>query len=319
MVQCARQLSDALPAAAVPVLGSASAIYATAGVPDSVRRVTGAEPCPDPAVLRAEAASSAVVLLVTDPDGKAAAALHDAGAPRIAATVPALLDAVGVMDRLRSPGGCPWDAEQTHESLRQYLVEETYELLEAIESGDRASLREELGDVLLQVLFHARVATEHGTDPFDIEEVARGLVSKLVERHPQVFGGGEDGENTAERQDLRWEELKRSQRGRQSAVDGVVLGQPAVALAAKLARRARRAGIPDDLLPSDTGIGAGLFRFVAMAEWAGHEPEGELRAAAKQFIADLRDAEAAATRDGADPAALDAKAWRYYWPEARTD
>src|SRR5205807_6093040 len=101
-----------------------------------------------------------------------------------------LVDAVAVMNRLRSPGGCPWDAEQTHDSLRQYLIEETYELLEAIEDGDRALLREELGDVLLQVLFHARIAAEDAVDPFGVDEVAADLVGKLVGRHPHVFAGG---------------------------------------------------------------------------------------------------------------------------------
>src|SRR5919198_2822751 len=116
-----------------------------------------------------------------------------------------LLDAAAVMDRLRSPGGCPWDAEQTHESLRQYLVEECFELLEAIEEGDRAALREELGDVLLQVLFHARVAAEDAADPFDVDEVADALVDKLVGRHPHVFAGGDPAVRDARSQERRWE------------------------------------------------------------------------------------------------------------------
>src|SRR5690606_41526897 len=96
--------------------------------------------------------------------------------------------AIAKMDRRRSPGGCPWVAEQTHESLRRCLLEETYELLEAIETDDRAALREELGDVLLQVLFHARIAAEHPDDAFDIDDVAAELVDKMVRRHPQIFG-----------------------------------------------------------------------------------------------------------------------------------
>ena len=94
------------------------------------------------------------------------------------------------MDRLRSPGGCPWDAEQTHDSLRQYLVEETYELLDAIEEGDRAALREELGDVLLQVLLHARLAEERPEgERWSIDDVAGGLVEKMIRRNPHVFAG----------------------------------------------------------------------------------------------------------------------------------
>src|SRR5919198_4050849 len=123
-----------------------------------------------------------------------------------------LLDAAAVMDRLRSPGGCPWDAEQTHESLRQYLVEECYELLEAIEDGDRAALREELGDVLLQVLFHSRVAQESPDDPFSIDDVAAELVAKLVGRHPHVFAGGDPAVRDARSQENRWEQLKQQEK-----------------------------------------------------------------------------------------------------------
>ncbi len=166
------------------------------------------------------------------------------GAPRGTA----LLDAAAVMDRLRSPGGCPWDAEQTHASLLPYLVEECYELYQAIEDGDGAAVREELGDVLLQVLFHARVASEatarrSAAGSFDIDDVAADLVAKLVGRHPHVFAGTERID-TAERQEHRWEELKRAEKQRDSSVDGVPLGQPAVALAAKLISRTARAGLP---------------------------------------------------------------------------
>ena len=101
----------------------------------------------------------------------------------------AFLELVAVMDRLRSPGGCPWDARQTHRSLVEYLVEETYETVEAIETDDRAGLREELGDLLLQVVFHARMAQENPKDPWDIDDVAEGIVAKLVTRHPHVFAG----------------------------------------------------------------------------------------------------------------------------------
>lgn len=224
-----------------------------------------------------------------------------------------LLDAVRVMDRLRSPGGCPWDAVQTHDSLRQYLVEEAYELLDAIETGDRAALREELGDVLLQVLFHARLAAEDTADPFDIDEVARELVDKLVGRHPHVFADGE-AVDTADRQQQRWEELKRAEKRRESILDGVALGQPATALAGKLGQRTGRAGVPFDLLPDGSGAGEQLFRTAAAARRSGVDPEGELRDVAKEFDKSVRAAEAAARADGVDPVTLDADAWRRYWP-----
>jgi XTP/dITP diphosphohydrolase len=225
-----------------------------------------------------------------------------------------LLDAVAVMNRLRSPGGCPWDAEQTHSSLRRYLIEETYELLEAIEDGDRAALREELGDVLLQVLFHARIAEEHDNDPFTIDDVAAALVDKLVGRHPHVFDGGDAAVRDAASQQVRWEELKQREKRRESTMDGVALGQPAGALAAKLVQRARRAGIPADLFPSGTSHGERLFAAVTEAEQDGAEPEGELRGAARAFADDVRAAERAAREAGVDPAAMGSQEWRTYWP-----
>src|SRR5689334_9663453 len=202
------------------------------------------------------------------------------------------------MDRLRSPGGCPWDAEQTHESLRQYLVEETFELLEAIEDGDRAAMREELGDVLLQVLFHARVAAEHASDAFTVDDVAAELVAKLVGRHPHVFAGGDSAVRDSSSQQVRWEELKQAEKQRESSVDGVALGQPAVALAAKLAQRTKRAGFPVDLLPEGDDSATTLFVVAALAKLAGEDPETELRAVARTFAANVRAAETAARLEG---------------------
>ena len=121
-----------------------------------------------------------------------------------------LLDLVAVMDRLRSPGGCPWDAAQTHESLVEYLLEEAHEAVEAIESGDRAHIREELGDVLLQVAFQSRVGEEHPVDPFDIDDVAAGIVEKLVRRHPHVFADADA--TTAEEVERNWEVIKAEER-----------------------------------------------------------------------------------------------------------
>jgi len=229
-----------------------------------------------------------------------------------------LLDAVRIMDRLRSPGGCPWDAAQTHDSLRQYLVEETYELLDAIETGDRSALREELGDVLLQVLFHARLAAEDPHEPFDVDDVAGELVDKLVSRHPHVFGdGGATG--TPDRQQRRWEELKQVEKQRESILDGVPLGQPAAALAGKLGQRTARSAVPFDLMPSGNSTGEQLFRLAAAARRSGVDPEGELRGVSKEFDKRVREAEHAARADGVDPAALDADGWRRYWPPDVTD
>jgi XTP/dITP diphosphohydrolase len=200
-----------------------------------------------------------------------------------------LLRAVAVMDRLRSPGGCPWDAAQTHSSLAKYLLEETYETLEAIETDDMALLREELGDLLLQVLFHARLAEElPAAQRFGIDDVAGDLVAKLVHRHPHFFAdvpvadAAEVNEN--------WERLKAAEKGRDSAVDGVPMGQPALALAAKLVSRAGRAGL--DVEASANDIGDRLLAVVREAVAAGVDPESALRESARAYRDALVEAEA---------------------------
>jgi XTP/dITP diphosphohydrolase len=192
-----------------------------------------------------------------------------------------LLEAVRVMDRLRSPGGCPWDAEQTHSSLAPYLLEEAYETLEAIENADLPALREELGDLLLQVLFHARLAEE--AEPgrrFDIDDVAGDLVGKLTRRHPHVFA--DVAADTAEQVASNWEDIKRAEKRRESATDGIPFGQPALSLAAKLVSRSQRAGL-DAPLPAGDGIGAKLLALVGEAVQAGLDPELELRRAARDY------------------------------------
>ncbi|WP_199432589.1 MazG family protein [Qaidamihabitans albus] len=303
-------LPAVLPAAAWPALRAAEAVYAAGDLPEATRAALDAKTAPDPATLTRQPGVVLVAAGTTDPG---AAALVAAGATVLGTPVPPLVRAAEVMDRLRSPGGCPWDAVQTHESLLQYLVEETYELLDAIEEGDRAAMREELGDVLLQVLFHARVAAEDAADPFDIDDVAEELVAKLVGRHPHVFTGAEQV-RTAEHQQVRWEELKQAEKRRESIVDGVALGQPAVALAGKLGQRTGRAGLPFDLFPVGNDEGSKLFRIAAAARRAGVDPEGALRAAAKTFAGNVQAAERAARRAGFDPAALDPDAWRRFWP-----
>jgi XTP/dITP diphosphohydrolase len=312
------RLGAVLPAVALGVLRGAASVFAGGDLPELLAVALGAEPVPADVV--SLAADRPVVVIAADLTEPAAAALHAAGAPVVVTPTSAgveLLSSVAVMDRLRSPGGCPWDAEQTHDSLRQYLVEETFELLEAIEDGDRAALREELGDVLLQVLFHARVAAEDTTDPFTVDDVAADLVGKLVGRHPHVFAGGDPSVRDAVSQQHRWEELKQAEKKRQSSVDGVALGQPAVSLAAKLTQRATRAGLPADLLPhtdSTADVGAALFALAASAKLSGVDPEGELRAAGRRFAGDLRAAEAAARAAGVDPLAMDEDTWREFWP-----
>jgi XTP/dITP diphosphohydrolase len=214
-----------------------------------------------------------------------------------------LLELVQIMDKLRL--NCPWDARQTHASLAPYLLEETYETVDALASGDQAAVREELGDVLLQVVFHARVAEERtdGTG-YDIDDVADGIISKLTRRHPHVFGdlivSGPD-EVT-----LNWDSIKAAERaaargpdrsgepGPPSALDGVPMSQPALSLAAQLIRRAERAGAPADLAdrpagaPGVSDIGRELLALVNRARSEGLDPELELRAAARAYADRVR-------------------------------
>jgi XTP/dITP diphosphohydrolase len=199
-----------------------------------------------------------------------------------------LLDVVATMDRLRSPGGCPWDAEQTHESLMTYLVEETYETIEAIETGDRDHLREELGDLLLQVVFHSRIAAEYTQAPWSVDDVAGDIVDKLVRRHPHVFAG--TVALTAGDVEATWETLKSAEKGRESAVDGVPMSLPALALAAKLIHRARSHGV-DVPVTDDDGIGSRLMQLVTESQAAGIDAEHELRAAARRYAARVRSAQ----------------------------
>ncbi len=212
-----------------------------------------------------------------------------------------LLDAAAVMDRLRSPGGCPWDADQTHESLVRYLIEECYELVAAIERSDPSAMREELGDVLLQVLFHARIAAERSAENggFDIDDVADDLVEKLVRRHPHVFDPDHAPVHTASDQQERWDELKKTETGRSGALDGVAFGQPASALAAKLGSRAKKFGIDIDPPAGETAAEA-MFRIAYAAGARGDDPESALRAVALAHA----DAMAAAEREHARGAAV---------------
>jgi XTP/dITP diphosphohydrolase len=219
------------------------------------------------------------------------AALLPDGAPAASYDLPGgrLLDLVAVMDRLRAE--CPWDREQTHRSLATYLLEETYETLEAIDSGDHEHLREELGDLLLQVVFHARVAAERGADGFDIDDVAGGIADKLVYRHPHVFAGLEVAD--AAEVDRNWEALKAAEKQRSSPVEGVPRALPALAYAEKVVGRLAKAGVlPDDPARAagagdgpGPDLGAELLRLVVAARSAGLDAEQELRDAVRRLIA----------------------------------
>lgn len=198
---------------------------------------------------------------------------------QLVADLAGLARAVQIMDRLRSPGGCPWDAQQTHESLRKYLLEEAYEAVDAIDSGDRDHLREELGDVLLQVLFHARIAAEHRTDPWDIDDVANDLSDKLVRRHPHVFADVQV-EDAAE-VNANWETIKAAEKQRTGPFDGVVWSQPALPLAAAVLRRADHHGVDLDVDGppgnAEERIGRELLQLAAKARAANIDPELALR------------------------------------------
>jgi XTP/dITP diphosphohydrolase len=194
-----------------------------------------------------------------------------------------------VMNQLRSPGGCPWDAEQTHESLLKYLLEESYEFIESIESGNRKDMQEELGDILLQVYFHSRIAQEHESEPFNIDDVAKSVADKLISRHPHVFSDvsvsttGDVLEN--------WERIKRSEKGRTSAHDGVPTGQPALPLAAKLIYRAEKNHLPLPSLPKqdppadEQELGEQILSLLSWAVTHEIDPEAALRKVALKYRA----------------------------------
>ena len=200
-----------------------------------------------------------------------------------------LLRLVEVMDRLRSPGGCEWDAEQTHDSLIKYLLEESYEFIDAIETDDRAGMLEELGDVLLQVYFHSRIAQDHPTDPFTIDDVAGAIADKLISRHPHVFAGVEV--SGTEEIIENWEAIKAKEKGRTSPIEGVAMSQPALPLVSKLIYRADKYGAPLDIAKfqsdapaTEESVGAALASVIAWAYEHEIDPELALRAQARAMI-----------------------------------
>lgn len=214
-----------------------------------------------------------------------------------------LLELIAVMDRLRSPGGCPWDAEQTHQSLVSYLTEEAHEAVEAIETGDRAAMREELGDVLLQVMFHSRIAQEDESDPWSIDDVAAGIAAKLVARHPHVFG--DETADSAAHVESVWLARKTAEKSRDSVLDGIPAGLPALLLAAKMHYRVTHGGVQVDPVDAATrerathlldevgpdGTGDLLLALATGSLDRGVDPESALRGALRGYAERVRAAE----------------------------
>lgn len=203
---------------------------------------------------------------------------------------------IEVMAVLRAPGGCPWDAEQTHESLIKYLIEETYELIDAIESGNRDEMIEELGDVLYQVIFHADLASTTPGEEFDIQDVAAHMTAKMVGRHPHVFG--ENKLETADEVIQVWDELKKAEKpGRTSTLDGIPQSMPALALAEKLLGKAEKVGLEKQHLPdppiweSEDEVGSILLSIVSSAREQGIDAEKALRVRLRELQEDIREAE----------------------------
>lgn len=246
-----------------------------------------------------------------------------------------LLRLAGVMRRLRDPrDGCPWDLEQDHRSLARHLIEETYELLDAIDRGHDEDLREELGDVLLQVVFHAQVAADRRA--FTIDDVAAGIADKLERRHPHVFGDVEV--SSAADVQANWDDLKRAEKGRQGPFEGVPMALPALQLTTDLQRKAAKLGFdwadvadavakvreeldevaaaPDDDA-REAEIGDLLGAVVALARTHGIDAEAAARRAAARFRTRFEQVlELAAARE-LDPGELDRAGWLELWDEAK--
>jgi XTP/dITP diphosphohydrolase len=273
-----------------------------------------------PAARPAYDGEDAPVLLSSDPDHPAVKTRLAAGDKLIAAPDNApgerLVDAVAMMDKLRTSG--PWESEQTHDSLRRYLLEETYEVFDAVRGGNADELREELGDVLLQVLFHARIAEDAPQHPFTIDDVADSLVRKLGNRVPAVLAGESI---SLDEQLAQWEErkaLEKRAKSHHSCMDDVPTGQPALALAQKVLERVAAAGLPADLVPDS---------ITSVTVAVESDAENVLRSAVLEFMDTVRRVERsiAAGRRGDDvPEELDVatlgeiseEEWRGCWPTA---
>ena len=257
----------------------------------------------------------AAVLLSSDPDHPSVR-MRIAAGERVISVEPQsgerLVDAVAMMDKLRTAG--PWESRQTHDSLRRYLLEETYELFDAVHSGDLTELRDELGDVLLQVLFHARIAEDAPEESFDIDDVADALVRKLGNRVPAVLAGESI---TLEDQLAQWEQRKSLEKlARESIMDDIPTAQPALALAQKVLARAETAGLPADLIPeaiTTVTVSADIDAENALRS-AVLEFMDEVRAAERAVAAAHRGSEVAEELDDAPAAVIDEDDWRAHWP-----
>jgi XTP/dITP diphosphohydrolase len=206
------------------------------------------------------------------------------------------------MEILRSKDGCPWDNEQTHQSLIEYLLEESFEFAEAVESGNRQAIREELGDVLFQVIFHSRIAQEDKTDPFNIDDVANVITNKLMKRHPHIFG--DTGDLTKEEVEANWEQIKQKEKGRTSITDGVPIAMPALMHADKLITRVKsvdnkiaqvaKSTQVESLsqeLQKEEEVGQFLLSFVAMCNEKGIDSESALRKAISKYREEIKKSE----------------------------
>ena len=298
-----------------PSLVPVEAIEHLSGEVQYTEEMPVAVPWSLPAARPVHSGDDAPVLLSSDPDHPAVTARLAAGARLISAPETPrgerLVDAVAMMDKLRTAG--PWESEQTHDSLRRFLLEETYELLDAVRSGSADQLREELGDVLLQVLFHARIAEDAPQLPFTIDDVAVTLMRKLGNRVPGVLAGQTI---SLEEQLAQWEERKAAEKPRKSVMDDVHTGQPALALAQKVIQRAEKAGLPADLIPAEIS---------SISVSADGDAESALRTAVLELVDTVREVERAiaATRRGAGvPEEFDVAPlgevteddWREHWP-----
>lgn len=303
-----------------PTLVPVEAIEFLRGEVQYTEEMPVAVPWSLPAARSAHAGNDAPVLLSSDPNHPAVITRLAAGARLISAPDSQrgerLVDAVAMMDKLRTAG--PWESEQTHDSLRRYLLEETYELLDAVRSGSVDQLREELGDLLLQVLFHARIAEDASQSPFTIDDVADTLMRKLGNRAPGVLAGESI---SLEDQLAQWEAAKASEKARKSVADDVHTGQPALALAQKVIQRAQKAGLPAHLIPDE---------ITSVSVSADVDAENTLRTAVLDFIDRLRCAERAiaVARRGSNVAeqldvtplgVITEQEWLAHWPTAVND
>lgn len=209
---------------------------------------------------------------------------------------------IELMDILRSDNGCAWDKEQTHQTLIEYLIEESFEFAEAVESGDRKALREELGDVLLQVVFHSRIAQEDKSDPFNIEDVAEVITQKLIKRHPHIFDKSTN--LSATQVEDNWEQIKQKEKGRTSITDGVPVAMPALMHADKLITRVKSVSNEiaqvnknqtlssvSDKLNDEIEVGNFLLALTAMCNDKGIDAESALRKAISKYRAEIKASE----------------------------